>query len=294
MKGETMGTPVEEIKPKVSEIPVASGEVRSLSWPIPQPSASGMYVTKDDRLVVQLLGPMGGGEIEVFTRIFTPGTGIQTLRQRIKLPQGGPQTMYWVNLTEGWITNISVNAVPETYVEDVLEVRLGLQRGWAAGEFPILWFAAGFLDFYRGFHWPETHYVRYNWVEFLDYIDTTPGTVAYYEWINTTGYDVIFDSIYASIKNNDSTARYVVMDFYSNGKMVGREILPGSIAAGSTFDVTWMRGFTYTLNVSSVTTAKFPWDRPFEAYEGFRIYLYQQAANPTFNAVRAVFKKIVR
>jgi hypothetical protein len=176
----------------------------------------------------------------------------------------------------------------------VLEVRLGIQRGWAAGEFPILWFAAGFLDFYRGFHWPETHYVRYDRVEFLDYIDTNPGTVAYYEWINTTGYDVIFDSIYTSIKNNDTTARYPVMDIYSNGKMVGRAIAPGSIASGSTYDVSWVRGFPYTLNVSTATTVKFPWDREFKAYEGFRIYLYQQAANPTFNVVRAVFRKIVR
>ena len=289
-----MSTPVEEIQPKVSEISVASGEVRSISWPIPQPVATGMYVTKDDRLVVQLLGPMGGGEIEAFIRIFTPGTGIQVLRQRIKLPLGGPQAMYWVNLTEGWITNISVNVVPEAYAGDVLEVRLGLQRGWSAGEFPILWFAAGFMDFYRGFHWPETHYLKYNKVEFTDYIDTTPGTVPYYEWINRTNYDVIFDSLYVNIKNNDTAARNVVMEIYSNGKMVGREIVPGSIAAGATYDVSWIRGFYYTLNVGTVTTACFPLDRPFKDYEGFRIYFYGQTVNPTFNVVRGVYRKIVR
>lgn len=289
-----MSTPVEEIKPKVSEIPVASGEVRSISWPVPQPVATGMYVTKDDMLVVYLKGRMGGGEIEAFIRIFTPGTGIQILRKRIKLPSNMYSQMYWVELTEGWITNISVNAVMETYVEDVLEVRLGIQRGWVAGEFPILWFASGFMDFYRGFHWPETHYLKYDRIEIIDYIDTSPGTVAYYEWINTTDFDVIFDSIYVNVKNNDSASRNVVMDIYSNGKMVGREITVGSLAAGATYDVSWIRGFYGTLNVGTVTTMSLPLGRPFQAYEGFRIYLFNATANPTFNRVRAVFRKIVR
>jgi hypothetical protein len=289
-----MSTPVEEIKPKVSEIQTASGEAISVSWPVPQPSASGMYVTKDDRLVVYLLGPMGGGEIEAFIRIFTPGTGIQILRKRIKLPSNMSSQMYWIELTEGWITNVSVNAVTETYVEGVLEVRLGIQRGWVAGEFPILWFAAGFIDFYRGFHWPETHYVRYDRVEILDYIDTAPGTTNYYEWINTTGYDVIFDSIYVNVKNNDTSARYPVLDIYSGGKMVGRQILSGSIAAGGVADITWFRDHPYMLSVSPVMTTKFPLERPFKYNEGFRIYLLSAASIPTFNTVRAVFRKIVR
>lgn len=289
-----MSIPVEEIKPRVVEIPTASGEAISISWPTPQPSATGMYVTKDDRLVIFLLGPMGGGEIEVFTRIFTPGTGIQILRQRIRLPQGMYQQMYWVPLTEGWVTNISVNAVMETYVEDVLEVRLGLQRGWTAEGFQIQWFAAGFMDFYRGFHWPETHYVRYDRVEFLDYIDTAPGSVAYYEWINTTNYDVIVDSLYVSLKNNDSTARYAVLDLYSNGKLVGRQIVSYSISATSAAEITWFRDHPFTATIAPLWTTKFPIERPLRKYEGFRVYLYGATTNPTFYAVRALLRMIVR
>jgi len=289
-----MSTPVEEIQPKVSEISVASGEVRSISWPIPQPVATGMYVTKDDRLVVQLLGPMGGGEIEAFIRIFTPGTGIQVLRQRIKLPLGGPQAMYWVNLTEGWITNISVNVVPEAYAGDVLEVRLGLQRGWSAGEFPILWFAAGFMDFYRGFHWPETHYLKYNKVEFTDYIDTVPGTAFYYEWINTTGYDVEFDAMVVSMKNNDTVTRYPMMEIRSNERIVARQIVPLPTTAGATAEVSWIRGHISTTYVQPIATVQFPFSRPFQDYEGFRVYFYGEDTKPTFNAVRAVYRKIVR
>jgi hypothetical protein len=289
-----MSVPVEEIKPKVVEIPIASGEAVSITWPVPQPAATGMYVTKDDMLVIFLLGQMRAGEIEAFIRIFTPGTGIQILRQRMKLPAGMYQQMYWVPLTEGWITNISVNAVTETYIEDVLEVRLGLQRGWTAGEFPIVWFAAGFLDFYRGFHWPETHYVRYDRIEIIDYIDTNPGTAAYYEWINTTGYDVIIDSLYVNLRNNDSTGRFVVLDIYSNGRLMGRQVISYSISAGVTAEITWFRDHPFTATISPLWTTKFPIERPLRQYEGFRVSLYGAVSNPTFNAVRAVMRKIVR
>jgi hypothetical protein len=288
-----MSVPVEEIKPKVSEIQTTSGEVISVSWPVPQPSATGMYVTKDDRLVVFLLGPMGGGAVEVFMRIFSPGTGIQILRQRIRLPSGSSQAMYWVQLTEGWVTNISVNAVTEEYAGNELEVRLGLQRGWTTGEFPVIWFAAGFMDFYRGFHWPETHYLRYSRVEFLDYIDTAPGTLSHYEWINTTGYDVIVDSLFMNIKNNDTSARYPVLELRSNGRVVGRQILSGSIAAGGVVDITWFKDCPYMLAVTPIMVTKFPLDRPLKQDEGFRVYLYAASSIPTFNVVRALLRKIV-
>jgi hypothetical protein len=289
-----MSVPVEEIKPRVVEIPTASGEAISVSWPIPQPVATGMYVTKDDRLVIFLLGRMGGGEIEVFMRIFEPGTGIQILRQRIRLPQGMSQQMYWVPLTEGWVTNISVDAVPETYVEDVLEVRLGLQRGWSVEGFPIIWFAAGFMDFYRGFHWPETHYVRYDRAEFIDYADESPGTAPYYEWINTTGYDVLIDAIYVNVKNNDTTGRSPMLDLYSNGKLVGRQVVSSGVPAGTTADVTWFRDHPFTTVVTPAWVTKFPLERPLKEYEGFRISLYLAAVNPTFNVVRILMRKIRR
>jgi len=277
---------LEEIKPKVSEFETAGGIVRSVEYPVLTPVQQGLYVSKDDWLVIQFLGMFEWADYELIARIFVPEQGVQTIRRRIGTATGYGRQLQYVPLTEGWLTNVTISPVDFPPTRGEVEVWLGIQRGWVGGEFPILWFARGYIDFYRWFSWPINDHIEPNplgkrvvWGDANVQTDNWGFTIDKDLWHE-------IDGLYLEITPGDSSPQLGIRVEinYMNQRAVTLDV-PAVLDSQDKWYISLIPGYPGWYKQNKTIHGPLPIVRPLYNYEGLRVRALNYTNLPTFNVI---------
>ncbi len=241
--------------------------------PVPKVQPSWLYITRDDRLRIRSMNGFANLLIRVRGRVMGLDGQVRAFAQQINTGALRTSQDFFLDLNEGWLLSVYVEAPDNLPAPGQLYVSVFLHRGLAADANPVELLCAGYIQTNYGLGWPFPKTVLpvgdIGQVQLIalgaggvgaDITFSTPGNVL----------DLLLDGAFTFVASAAAGNRIVrfILDYGAGTNVIGQFPANAVITAGQTVVLSLTNAPT---NLTDAATVHVPMPLPFKMTTNMRL-----------------------